>query len=959
MRLKIISYCWLITFIIFFQNNTFAQFYEKGQDPGYLRWKQINTSNFQIIFPESYEKQAQRLTNILEYAYDYATYSLHNIPKKISVIVHNYSIHNNGFVAWAPKRIELYPTPGQDSYPEDPLKQLALHELRHVVQVDKLNQGITKIFSYLLGEQASGGITGFIPFWYLEGDAVASETSLSMAGRGRLPSFEMKLRALLLEKGKVFSYDKSLLGSYNDYVPNYYEYGYQMVAFSRKKYGSQLWNNTLNDIGKKPFTLNPLHFSLYKQTGLSKKKLYDNTFSELNTLWKKQADELNYTTYQKVNKKKKKVFTSYRFPQYLNDSVFIAEKSGIAQIREFVAIQPNGKEIKIHTPGFYNPVRLSVAQNKIVWAERIPDSRWDNRYYSVIKIFDVSTGIEKSITKKTRYFAPVFSRDGLLIATVEVTPENEVSLIILNAENGKIIQKLKSPGNKLIQMPSWTENDENIISIFIDNKGKGIWNVNLPSGRWELLMEPDYLDKLNVMPFQHYIFYHSTYSGIDNIYALDIKTGQKYQVTSSKFGAFDITVSPNGEKIAVSDYSSYGYNLVEIDINPDKWIPINSVKNNSVKYYEDLVKQEKGPVLTQNIPNKIFKVKSYRKWQNVFQFHSWAPFYFDYFNFDLENIQIHPGLTLLSQNQLSTAITSLGYAYKNNQHHLITKFIYKGWYPVFEISSDYGGIPSVYPDTIEVDVSKKFNFNTRIYFPVNLTCNRFIRGLHPSINTEYTNSYIFNEERQVFEKGRWLINYRIYFYNYLKMSDRDILPKWGQTFDIRFGNSPTDRVNYGSKYSLCTTLYFPGLFNNHCLKIKAAIEKQKPERFIYFNSLDFPRGYYNRISEELQTFSAEYVLPLFYPDFNFSWLTYIKRFRGSFYYDHAFGERNYNLISKSYSENPEVFNSLGAEFITDFYILRIPFPISLGIRYFYKPKTNTYNIETFFNVDIFGFNINR
>ncbi|MBA7572738.1 hypothetical protein ES708_14524 [subsurface metagenome] len=208
------------------------------------------------------------------------------------------------------------------------------------------------------------------------------------------------------------------------------------------------------------------------------------------------------------------------------------------------------------------------------------------------------------------------------------------------------------------------------------------------------------------------------------------------------------------------------------------------------------------------------------------------------------------------------------------------------------------------------------------------------------------------------------MSYRFYFYNYIKMSDKDLFPKWGQIFDLRFVNSPYDQVNYGSKYSFRTTLYFPGLFNHHSLKIKAGIEKQKPQRFLYFNSLNFPRGYYNRISKELQTFSAEYTLPLFYPDLNISWITYFKRIKGSLFYDYAQGTGNYIYDNSSpkwklLNSGKEFFGSIGGKLITDFYVLRIPFPLSLGIRYIYKLKTNTYKTELFFNIDIFGFNINR
>jgi len=39
----------------FFAN---AQYYLNGQDPASTKWKQLNTENFQVIFPEGYERNA-------------------------------------------------------------------------------------------------------------------------------------------------------------------------------------------------------------------------------------------------------------------------------------------------------------------------------------------------------------------------------------------------------------------------------------------------------------------------------------------------------------------------------------------------------------------------------------------------------------------------------------------------------------------------------------------------------------------------------------------------------------------------------------------------------------------------------------------------------------------------------------------------------------------------------------
>ena len=41
-----------------------GQYFQTGQDPSSIRWRQINTTNFQIIFPEEFEKQAQKISFI-------------------------------------------------------------------------------------------------------------------------------------------------------------------------------------------------------------------------------------------------------------------------------------------------------------------------------------------------------------------------------------------------------------------------------------------------------------------------------------------------------------------------------------------------------------------------------------------------------------------------------------------------------------------------------------------------------------------------------------------------------------------------------------------------------------------------------------------------------------------------------------------------------------------------------
>ena len=191
----------LCIFSLFVGFTAQSQYFSWGTEPASIRWKQIQTDNFQVIYPKGQDSIAQRFTNLLEYVYDACGKTLGHAPAKISVILHTNSAITNGSVAWAPKRMDIFDVVPQDQISMGWLEMLAIHEFRHVVQFDKLNQGLTKILYFLLGEQAVGGVGGLLlPSWFFEGDAVATETALSLSGRGRQPEFSMGLLAQLIEK---------------------------------------------------------------------------------------------------------------------------------------------------------------------------------------------------------------------------------------------------------------------------------------------------------------------------------------------------------------------------------------------------------------------------------------------------------------------------------------------------------------------------------------------------------------------------------------------------------------------------------------------------------------------------------------------------------------------------------------------------------------------------------------
>jgi hypothetical protein len=113
---------------------------------------QIKTDRFTIIYPEKYGSEGINFAKSIDEAYIKLVSLFPEKKFRIPVVIHNYSTQSNGYVAWAPRRMEIYPTPEQNTIPLDPDEQLAIHELTHVFQMVSLNRGFSKFMSIFLGE---------------------------------------------------------------------------------------------------------------------------------------------------------------------------------------------------------------------------------------------------------------------------------------------------------------------------------------------------------------------------------------------------------------------------------------------------------------------------------------------------------------------------------------------------------------------------------------------------------------------------------------------------------------------------------------------------------------------------------------------------------------------------------------------------------------------------------------
>lgn len=952
---------------IFYPEMAFSQYFSTGQDPGSLKWRVIKTTTIKLIYPVGFERNAQYLANILDLLAQPETKTLKAKVPRMPVIIHELSSESNGITSWAPKRIELFPCPPQSIYSEEWQEQLAVHEYRHAVQLSKMNRGFTKFLYFIFGEQATGGVLGlYIPRWFLEGDAVTTETALTSTGRGRLPSFEAILRAQLLEK-KIYTYNKATLGSYKTFIPDIYSLGYYLVAKGREEFGSSLWDNTLDNVAKYPFLV-PFAHGIKKNSSLSKVKFYRKMLQELDTAWRKQTAMVEPASYKLLTHPDQRDYTIYDHPLYAGDSTIIAVKESFNDITRFVMIRENGKVKKLLTPGNYQDGSLTISKGILAWAELQPDVRWSNRSYSIIRTYDLKSRKRKNLTHRTRYFAPALSQDGKFIAAVDIGTTNIPAIIILDACSGKKIKRIPCGSGETIITPHWSDDGTSLVYIILDEKGKKIVHYNLYSGIERTLLPSTY-DELpgHLALFDHRLVYSADYSGINNIYALDTASGSISRVTSAPFRAFDPDISPNRKKMIFSDYCSDGLMIAETAVQSISRESEETPKNTFYPLYASSVRQENFNLQDTTLNRKLFRMlkkdstdpgkekingkiypsKKYSKFLHLFRFQSWAPA-----SFDLNNFTLHPGFMLLSQNMLSTAFTNIGYDYDLNEQtgKFYAGFSYQGWFPVLDFFYSYGNRAGniLYTNgRIQRFTWNESNLSAALSIPFNFSHGMWYMYMTPSLGTNLID-VIHNQSTPEFYTSGWisLMNYSLSFSNYIHSNFKDINPKWGQTLTVTFRNSLFPENDLGSIFAVYGTFNFPGILNHHGINIYLGYQ-DKEEKYLrgykYSDLVPYPLGIAGQDDSQLYSASLNYAFPFLNIDLSAGSVLYIKRFRTNLFFDYSEGWTN-NIR--------RFYRSAGIDLLTELHILRFLYPFELGLRTIYLPDNNSLQFQFLYGIKI-------
>ena len=901
----------LIAFLIFISFSNAQQF---SGFPTSTKWKQINTDTVRIIFEPASQEEAQRIAVIIHKMANHQSGKLGNDLQKVNIVLHKNTTLANGYVALAPYRSEYFLIPSSNIFELGNLpwsEYLAVHEYRHVQQFDNFNNGLTKAFSFFLGQEGRALANSIsVPQWFFEGDAVHAETKLTKQGRGRLPFFYSGYNSLW-EAGKNYSLPKLLNGSYKDYVPNHYQLGFLVTNYGYKKYGDDFWKKVTADASAFKGLFYPFNKAIKRYTGIRYKEFMQTALNDYKEKIEPAATRKNNSP----------VVTNYYFPQKINNDSLVYIKDSYKKIPAFYIKDKKG-EHKIKQRNISSEDWFSYRNGVIAYTSYKPNARWLLTDYSDIILLDTKTGEEKKLTRKAKYFTPDISPSGNFIVAVTYNDSLQTELHFLNSQDGTIAGKIKSRQNYFMH-PRFI-NEENVVVLKRLSDGSISLNVvNVSTAETQRITPPSFTVIGYPSANNNTIYFSAAFEGNDDIYAYSLKDEKFFKLTSNQTGSYYANAS--NDSIAWSQFTANGLQLQTNALEKMQWQEV-SLPQTQKEIFP--VAGESENILEPS--TRRFTISDYKKGTGLFNFHSWRPYY------DVPEYTF----TLYGDNILNTFSSEMFYRYNENErsHGVGFDVAYGGLFPVLTAGAEYTMNRNVNirtPQAVVPGILNGYELKGGYYIPLDFSGGKTYKDL------SFGTNYVFSQQMPTGSTKNILRSFNSsYLHHFVNWSQR--LPRAVQNIFPKFGyalsNSYRHRLDK-SGYQLVEKgeIYLPSI-GNHSLVLSGSFQQVDTSNVLFSNKFSLSRGYPDYYYSRMWRTSANYHLPLVYPDWGFGGIVYFLRVRANLYYDFSKVYTKTKLSSAN-------LKSTGAEIFFDTKWWN-QLPVSFGVRYSYLLDAKKFGLNS-------------
>ncbi|HQS55191.1 MAG TPA: hypothetical protein PLK14_08775, partial [Sediminibacterium sp.] len=314
---------------------------------------------------------------------------------------------------------------------------------------------------------------------------------------------------------------------------------------------------------------------------------------------------------------------------------------------------------------------------------------------------------------------------------------------------------------------------------------------------------------------------------------------------------------------------------------------------------------------------RSFTTNPYKKLYQLFNFHSWRPMY----------SAPEYSFSIYGENVLNTVQSQLAYTYNENEgsHKLGFEGVYGGSYlqPILGLGQTWSRTARLNKDTVLHWNETEAQIGLRL--PLNLSGGNAYRSLsfQSSFNLELVR-WTGLGQKLLKDQDFQSWNSQIRYQSQIQKSKQQIFSHWGQSLLADF---KTNINGYQAQQLLVSgSFYLPGISNNHSLVLSAAYQaRDTMQQYLFSNNFPFSRGYEAINFPRMWKLSANYHLPICYPEWGIGQMVYFQRIRANLFFDHTIGK---SLRTGSQFQ----FNSTGLEVFFDTRWWNQQ-PISFGIRY--------------------------
>ncbi len=882
-----------------------AQYYSWGASPSSIKWRRLRTDSIKLIYPDYWQAGAHKALFLFDTIRPYISHGYSYGPARTPVIMQTQNMVSNGVVTYAPKRIELITFPGIDGFAEPWMKQLIAHEYRHSVQFNNINRSTIKAFSTIIGQQGTLIGSLLLPSWFMEGDAVMTETQMTTYGRALQPSFTMEYRAMGRINPRTWQIDRWFGGSYKYHIPDHYKMGYQMARWSRAHLGEDIWDEILKYSVDYPFFIVPRYIYLKRHYNITCAEIFRRTFGDLADMW----DAL-----PKVDDSARKIdtpihsYTTYSHPQWLNDSTLVVLKEDLDNETAIYTIDlHSGRERLVRRIGRVSS-RPALCGNRLYWTEYRQSTVWEERVNSQLCFYDFGCRQLQCSRSDYQVFLPTpTGNDALCYVTWDYSGGFAIRRGFDFEE-----QCYKFADDVEIKGLAWDDATRRLYFIALDQRGAWIGALREDWSGVEEITTPRFITISELRAQGGWLYFGSIVSGKDEAHAIELSSGTEYRLTTSTYGSFQPAPNRSGDMVAVTTYDSLGYKpaLQRVEsptIQPYQELPTNLVNPPLERWDVINLDDINLAQVVDSARIAATPAKRYRKGLAGINLHSWAPLEMNPLTLMSSNDpDLNLGATVMSQNLLSSMVcyASWGWSRVMGSRYRIG-FDYSGWGPKISFSGTYGGgNRMVYNRPVvgtELPASKRaIDLSMVISQPLWLATGHYMRRLTPSVGLKYTNDLFY--EGTTARTGVCLLTGSLNYSEYARLAHRDFAPRWGYNVRMSLLANP---FNHNFRTTLMTYAmgYMPGAAPHHSTQLQLAYQASLGNRSFGFRGKElFPRGAkYDFTPKRYLASSLEYQAPVAYPDWGIPSILFIRRIRVGAFIDFAqyqtFNTRWYQLFS--------------------------------------------------------------